>query len=136
MPLTVCPRCELWNTSDMRGTICRIMSLARPEAGTFLALGRSAGLGAQDFNNPDLWTELRNPDQFNIDLQARYNLGSALKLKEQKLDLVVLMVNMLSSAAASALTETPKAKNNNYGYATGFGHYAPFQAELLIRYRN
>ncbi len=79
--------------------------------------------GAQDFNNPDLWTGLRNPDQFNIDLQARYNLGGALKMKEQKLDIVLLMVNLLSSAAASALTETPKAKNNNFSYATGFGHF-------------
>ena len=92
--------------------------------------------GAQDFNNPDLWTELRNPDQFNIDLQARYNLGGALKMKEQKLDVVVLMVNLLSSAAASALTDSSRTKNNNFGYATGFGHFQPFQAELLIRYRN
>ncbi|TMA23494.1 MAG: TonB-dependent receptor [Deltaproteobacteria bacterium] len=92
--------------------------------------------GAQDFNDPTQWTELRNPDQFNIDLQARYNLGGALKMKEQKLDVVLLVVNVLSSAAAQTLTDTVKSKNNAFGDATGFGHFAPIQGELLIRYRN
>jgi len=45
-------------------------------------------------------------------------------------------VNVLSNSAASGLTDSYKVKNSNFGDATGFGHFAPIQGELLIRYRN
>ena len=57
-------------------------------------------------------------------------------MKEQKLDVVLLVVNALSSASAQTLTDSVKSKNNAFGDATGFGHFAPIQGELLIRYRN
>lgn len=91
---------------------------------------------APNFNDPSQWTELRNPAFFGIDLQARYNLGGLLKLKDQKLDLVLLFVSVLSNAEASNLTDTYKLKNDNFGEATSFGHLAPIQGEVLIRYRN
>src|SRR5207247_10492967 len=96
----------------------------------------STGSNAPNFNDPSQWTELRNPPVFNIDLQARYNLGGLLRMKDQKLDVVLLVVNALSDSAASQRTATHKIRNNNFGEATSFGHFAPIQGELLIRYRN
>ncbi|HEX9548601.1 MAG TPA: hypothetical protein VF942_14765, partial [Acidimicrobiales bacterium] len=47
----------------------------------------SSVTGAPNFNDPNQWTALRQPDQFNIDLQARYNLGDPFNWKQSKLDL-------------------------------------------------
>jgi hypothetical protein len=94
----------------------------------------SSVTGAQNFNDPSLWTELRDPDEFNIDLQARYNLGDPLRLKGQKLDLVLLVVNALNNRGASSLTDNFSTRNNRFGYA--FSHFPPLQAEFVIRYRN
>jgi hypothetical protein len=91
---------------------------------------------APNFNDPSQWAELRNPPVFNIDLQARYNLGSLLRMKDQKLDVVLLVVNALSSSGPSQLSDTYRLKNNHFGDTTSFGHFPPLQGEILIRYRN
>ena len=91
---------------------------------------------APNFNDPSQWTELRNPDVFNLDLQARYNLGALLNMRQSRLDLVLLVVNTLSDSAASNLTDTYKLRNNNFAETSSFGHFQPIQGEVLIRYRN
>jgi hypothetical protein len=94
----------------------------------------SSSTGAQNFNDPQLYTEIRNPDQFTLDLQARYNLANLLHLKQQRLDLVLLVVNTLNDPEASGLSDSFSARNSRFGQA--FSHFAPLQAEFLLRYRN
>ena len=99
----------------------------------------SSVTGAPNFNDPTQWTELRDPDQFNIDLQARYNLGGALNWKQSKLDLVLLVVNSLNEPDAQFISTTYStrasgADTNRFGFAST--HFSPLQAEFLIRFRN
>jgi Carboxypeptidase regulatory-like domain/TonB-dependent Receptor Plug Domain len=89
---------------------------------------------AQNFNDPQQFTEIRNPDQFTLDLQARYNLANVLHMKQQRLDLVLLVVNTLNDPEASGLSDSFSVKNSRFGDA--FSHFSPLQAEILLRYRN
>lgn len=94
----------------------------------------NSATNAPDFNDPSTFTQLRNPELFNIDLQARYNLGQLFHLKEQRLETILLVVNSLDNPNASSLFDSYTRTNNRFGYAQF--HNSPLQAELLIRFRN
>jgi hypothetical protein len=94
----------------------------------------SSSTGSQNFNDPNLFTEIRNPDQFTLDLQLRYNIAPVLHLKNQRLDLVLLVVNTLNDPEAEGLSDSFSVKNSRFGQA--FEQFPPLQAEILIRYRN
>ena len=99
----------------------------------------SSVTGAPNFNDPTQWSELRDPSQFTLDLQARYNMGNALDWKQSKLDLVLLVVNSFNDPEASSVSNSFSLRpsgtdTNRFGYA--FGHFSPLQAEFLIRFRN
>ena len=93
----------------------------------------SSVTGAQDYNDPSQWTELRNPDQFIIDLQGRYNLGGLLHMKE-RLELVLLVVNATNNGGTSNITDNNSTFLSKFGDASS--HFSPLQAEVLIRFRN
>ncbi|MBS2022154.1 MAG: TonB-dependent receptor [Deltaproteobacteria bacterium] len=91
-------------------------------------------LGKPDFNDPNSWTDLRNPDQFTLDLQARYNLGQALKTKE-KFEIVLLVVNSLNNTGPQFLYDSyTTSATNRFGQASS--HFSPLQAEFMFRVRN
>jgi hypothetical protein len=71
---------------------------------------------------------------FTLDLQLRYNIAPVLHMKNQRLDLVLLVVNTLNDPEAEGLSDSFSAKNSRFGQA--FDHFPPLQAEVLIRYRN
>jgi len=52
-----------------------------------------------------LYTEIRNPDQFTLDLQLRYNIAPVLQMKNQRVDLVLLVVNTLNDPEAEGLSD-------------------------------
>ncbi|HSP77904.1 MAG TPA: TonB-dependent receptor, partial [Myxococcaceae bacterium] len=92
--------------------------------------------GQPDFNNPETISILRNPDQFIVDAQARYDLGRALKM-EQKLELTLMVVNVLNNTQGLAMTDRWETSSSRTNYS-GLSRYnnRPLQAELLIRFRN
>ena len=89
---------------------------------------------ASNFNDPTGWSEIRDPTQLVLDLQARYNLGAPLGLKQQRAEIVLLMVNSFNDSSASSLFDTWSATNNRFGLANF--HQSPLQAEMLLRFRN
>lgn len=90
-------------------------------------------LNAPDFNNPYQWTELRDPSEMVIDLQARYNLGKAFNM-QQKLELVGLWTNVLGDTSFYSASSKYTTSFNHFGQ--GLGRISPSQFELLIRFRN
>lgn len=91
--------------------------------------------GAPNLNDPTQWSELRNPDQLTIDLQARYNVGQLFELKEPRIEIIALVVNAFNSIAPTSLTDayTPGATNR---FGTAVSRAAPLQGELILRVRN
>ena len=89
--------------------------------------------GAPDFNDPQQYTELRNPNSFIVDLQGRYNLGDALRIK-QRLEVVLLVVNALGAGDTTNFFDTYAKTNNRFGLASS--RQSPLQAEVLLRFRN
>jgi hypothetical protein len=94
----------------------------------------NAATGAPDFNDPNSIVELRNPSQFLVDVEARYNLGALLQLKETKLEVVGFVVNVLNNNDPVSLTDAYAARNNRFGQASF--RNSPLQAELILRVRN
>lgn len=94
-----------------------------------------AATGTPNLNDPTQWSELRNPDQLTIDLQARYNIGQLFELKQTRVELIALVVNALNSTTPTALTDayTPGA-TNRFGMAVS--RAAPLQGQLVLRVRN
>ena len=91
--------------------------------------------GAPNLNDPTQWSELRNPDQLTIDLQARYNVGQLFELKEPRIEIIALVVNAFNSIAPTSLIDayTPGATNR---FGTAVSRAAPLQGELILRVRN
>ncbi len=88
-----------------------------------------------NLNDASTWSELRNPSQMIVDVQARYNLGQLFKFKETRIDIAALIVNAFNSTEAFSLSDTYSAGTaNRFGTATG--RQAPFQAQLVLRVRN
>jgi hypothetical protein len=89
-----------------------------------------------DFNDPASWASLLNPDQLNLGVLARYNLGQVLGLKEQKAEITFYMVNVTDTAEAQSLNGSfsPSASRNVFGYAGS--HASPLQGEVILRFRN
>ena len=104
----------------------------RSPRGTGYALNSTTG--QQDFNDPTSVVELRNPSQFLLDAQARYDLGKGIGLKQTKLEIIGLLVNVLNSSEVTAVSDQYALKNSRYGLA--LSRQAPLQAELLLRVRN
>jgi hypothetical protein len=94
-------------------------------------MGFSNTAGVQNLNDPTTWTELRNPDYFNIDFLVNYNLGKALGMKETKLEVMGFVFNALNNSYATALSA---ASGRTFGLSSA--HASPLQVELLIRLRN
>lgn len=93
----------------------------------------NSATGQPDFNDPNSWTEIRSPDQFTLDLQARYNFGRLLQIK-QKLELVLLVVNALNDSGMRFFTDSWATSNSRFGLASS--HNTPLQAEFILRFRN
>lgn len=89
--------------------------------------------GAQDFNDPTSWVAMRNPSQFLLDVQARYDLSHILHTK-QRIELVGFIVNMLNNEDPTSFVDSWAARNNRFGLAAF--RNAPFQAEIIVRVRN
>ncbi|MFP2906866.1 carboxypeptidase regulatory-like domain-containing protein [Pyxidicoccus sp. 3LFB2] len=90
--------------------------------------------GIPDFNDPSAISELRQPSQFLFDVQARYDLNRIVKTKETKMELTLIMFNVLNNSDVTFLQEQWRATNNRFGTATS--RRSPMQAELLLRVRN
>ena len=103
----------------------------RSPRGTGVPLDTSTG--QPNFNDPNSWAELRDPDTFIIDLQARYNFQNLLRIK-QKAELVLLVVNALNNSNASTYLDSYSTRNNRVGFASF--HQSALQAEFIIRFRN
>lgn len=88
----------------------------------------------QDFNDPSTFVSLRNPDQFNVDLQARYNLGKALGMGSNRVELALFVFNALNNVSATGFTGQFSQRNSSFGYTSSRG--TPAQLELFLRVRN
>lgn len=106
-------------------------SLYRSPRGTGYTL--NATTGRADLNDPSNVAILRNPDQFVIDAQARYDVGRPFGLS-QKLELTLLVVNLLNNTDPTGWNQNYNTANQQYG--TVFNRNRPLQAELLLRFRN
>ncbi|WNG32709.1 TonB-dependent receptor [Archangium violaceum] len=104
-------------------------TLYRSPRGTGYALNR----GSPNFNDPSTISELRNPDQFIIDAQARYDVGRLFQLKN-KLELTLMVVNALNNNDANTLYDRWSTGSTTYGMSRF--RTSPLQAELLLRFRN
>ncbi len=87
-----------------------------------------------DFNNPDQLAELRNPDVWQLDAQARYDLGSLLRLRE-KVEVTLLVINVLNSTAPLTYNDAWLASGTNT-FGSVRTRIFPLQAELLFRFHN
>lgn len=120
----------MWMTATNPGDSTQF--LYRSPRGTGYAINPSTGL--PDFNNPATVVELRQPDLFQIDAQARYDLGRALNTP-YKLELTLLVINVLNNTEITTLSDRfTTARNTTYGTASFRNR--PLQAELLLRWRN
>lgn len=120
----------MWLTATNPGDSSQF--LYRSPRGTGHAINPSTGL--PDFNDPASVVELRQPDLFQIDAQARYDLGKALNT-DYKLELTLLVVNVLNNTEVTSLSDRfTTARNTSYGTATFRNR--PLQAQLLLRWRN
>lgn len=106
--------------------------LYRSPRGTGFAL--NATTLQPDLNDPSSWVALRNPDQFIIDIQARYNLGKAFGLEKERLELIGLIVNALNTTETQSITDQYASRNSRFGL-TSF-RQNPLQGELILRVRN
>jgi hypothetical protein len=119
----------LWMT--MQNPTSNNGSLYRSPRGTGYTLNPTTGRA--DLNEPSNVAILRNPDQFIIDAQARYDLGKPFGLK-QKFELTLLVVNLLNNTDPTGWNQNYNTSNQQYG--TVFNRSRPLQAELLLRFRN
>jgi len=89
-----------------------------------------------DFNDPTSWANLTNPEEFNIGLLARYNLGQPLGLEKQKAEITFYMVNVTDTSEAQGYNTSwsPTATRNTFG-DSGF-HASAMQGEVILRFRN
>ena len=89
-----------------------------------------------DFNDPGSIATLRNPDQVNVGLLARYNLGKPLGLTAQKAEVTFYVVNANDTSEASGYNSqySTIAARNTFGYSSG--RTSPLQGELILRFRN
>lgn len=120
----------LWqNQSVQLGSVGT--TLYRSPRGTGYALIK----GTPNFNDPSTVSELRNPDTFLIDAQVRYDLGRAVKMGSNKMELTLLVVNALNNTDANTLYDRyTTGTTSTYGL-TRFRN-SPLQAELMLRFRN
>ncbi|MFL5343812.1 MAG: carboxypeptidase regulatory-like domain-containing protein [Hyalangium sp.] len=107
-------------------------SLYRSPRGTGYAV--NSATGRPDFNDPSTVSELRNPDQFLIDAQVRYDAGRPFGLK-QKFELTLLVVNLLNNTDITGMNDRYAPTGTNT-YGLGSFRNRPLQAELLLRFRN
>ena len=96
---------------------------------------RGPGLGLNSRTSTTLRrSELRNPSTLILDLQARYDLAKAIGLRQTKIEIAALVVNLLNSVEATSLSDSFAVKNSRFGLAQG--RQAPLQGELILRVRN
>jgi hypothetical protein len=120
----------LWMNQVLNNT-----TLYRSPRGTGHTVNTRAAL--PNFNDPTAISELRNPDQFVIDAQVRYDLGRLVNMSN-KLEVTLMVVNALNNTDPTQLYDrwtTPSTTStNNYGLVRDRNN--PLQAELLLRFRN
>jgi hypothetical protein len=118
----------LWMNFQNPGDSTR--NMYRSPRGTGFAFSGNA----PNFNDPDTISELRNPPVTLIDFQARYDLGSALRMRE-KLEVALLFVNLLNNTEPTSYRDTwLRTSSNQFGWVAGRNR--PLQAEVLVRLRN
>jgi hypothetical protein len=94
--------------------------------------GYTVTSGTANFNDPSTIQELRNPAQFILDAQVRYDLGRVVKLGDNKMELVLLVTNVLNNTDATALYDQ---LGSNYGLVRTRGN-SPIAGQLTLRFRN
>jgi hypothetical protein len=90
--------------------------------------------GQPDVNNPNALVELRQPDQFILDLNARYDVGRALRLQEHRAELLLNVYNALNSQAAWNISDQYARSNSTFGQV--LSRQSPLAAQLSVRFRN
>ncbi|WP_002623816.1 TonB-dependent receptor [Cystobacter fuscus] len=112
-------------------------SLTSPNATNLYRSPRGTGYtvnrGLANFNDPSTISELRNPDLFVIDAQARYDVGRLFNIKN-KFEITAMVVNVLNNTSTTSIIDQYAASNSNYGLSRG--RNGGLQAELLLRFRN
>lgn len=120
----------LWMNQSLTNT-----TLYRSPRGTGHTVNYRTSL--PNFNDPTSISSLRNPDQFVIDAQVRYDAGRLFNMSN-KLELTLLVVNALNNTDPTQYYDrwtTPSSSStNNYGLVRS--RTSPLQAELLLRFRN
>ncbi|HEX4622318.1 MAG TPA: TonB-dependent receptor, partial [Myxococcaceae bacterium] len=93
-----------------------------------------ASTGQPNFNDSTQWAQLLTPDLFLIDLEARYNIGALLGLK-QKIEIEAFVLDALDDYNAGGVTSFYSGTaTNKFGFATF--HNGPLQGEVILRFRN
>ena len=87
-----------------------------------------------NFNDPNSWTEIRDPSVLLLDLQARYNVAPLFGLKQQKAEVILLVVNALNDSSTSGYSTTYSTTRNRFALSSF--HNSPLQAEVFLRFRN
>jgi len=87
-----------------------------------------------NFNDPTSQAQIIAPDWFQVDLQATYDLGRALGIK-QHIELEAFVLDALNDYNGSGISGTFNTTGTNrFGY-TSF-HNGPLQGEIILRFRN
>ncbi|WNG30972.1 TonB-dependent receptor [Cystobacter fuscus] len=89
--------------------------------------------GVANFNDPNTISELRNPDLFVLDAQARYDVGRLFNIKN-KFEITALVTNVLNNTATTTIYDQYSTNSSNYGLSRF--RNGGLQAELLLRFRN
>jgi hypothetical protein len=99
--------------------------------------GYSVVRGVANFNDPSTVSELRNPDQFVIDAQVRYDAGRLIRLPDtNRLELTLLVTNLLNNTATTTIYDQYNATTTSSNFGLSRFRNSPLQAELLLRFRN
>ncbi|ATB30284.1 TonB-dependent receptor [Melittangium boletus] len=110
------------------------ISFYRSPRGTGYTVNRnSANVLVSNFNDPATLTELRNPAQLVIDAQVRYDLGRLVKLGQNKMELMLLVTNVLNNTDATALYD--QYGTATYGQTRSRGN-SPIAGQMTLRFRN
>ena len=95
--------------------------------------GYAVNSGTANFNDPNTIQELRNPSQFILDAQVRYDVGHLVKLGQNRMELMLLITNVLNNTDATALYD--QYGNANYGLVRSRSN-SPIAGQLTLRFRN
>ncbi|MBM7112110.1 TonB-dependent receptor [Archangium primigenium] len=125
----------LWQYQQLNST-----ATGAPGSTNFYRSPRGTGYavtrGTANFNDPTTVSELRNPSQLVIDAQVRYDVGRLVQLGSNKMELMLLITNVLNNTDATAYYDQySTGTNNNYGLVRSRSN-GPVAGQLTLRFRN